>query len=213
MSTAVEKTETRSAEPASRFAILKAASEEFALKGYAGARTERIATTAGVKHTLLFYYFKTKEQLYRAVIETVFSEWNSRVSRALNSEGSAQQRMLVYVNSYFDFIEEFPLSPKLVQQEHMRQNSELSEQLSSLVERYVRPVHRKLVTLLREGISNGSFYDVDIEHCLHSISALIIFYFTGNLAVESVERVQVHPRLIALRRKAVLDFISRAIFR
>ena len=212
MPTAVEKPGTKSTEPASRLSILKAAAEEFALRGYAGARTERIASIAGVKHTLLFYYFKTKEQLYGAVIETVFSEWNRRVGQALNSEESARERLLAYVNSYFDFIAEFPLSPKLVQQEQMRQDSEGFEQLRRLVERYVRPVHRKLVTVLREGISNGSFHDVDIEHCLHSLSALITFYFTGNLTVESLEGVQIHPRRIEVRRKAVVDFLIRAIF-
>ncbi|HWR16077.1 MAG TPA: TetR/AcrR family transcriptional regulator [Terriglobales bacterium] len=213
MPAVVERTTTKSAEPTSRMAILKAATEEFALKGYAGARTEGIANAAGVNHTLLFYHFKSKEQLYSAVLDTVFSEWNDRVSLALDLEASAKERLLAYVDSYFDFIAEFPLSPKLVQQEHMRQSSTGSEQLHRMVERYVRPVHRKLVALLKEGVSNGDFHDVDIEHCTHSISALIIFYFTGNLAVESLEGAQVRPRRIELRRKAVIDFISRAVFR
>jgi TetR/AcrR family transcriptional regulator len=213
MPAVVERTTTKSAEPTSRMAILKAATEEFALKGYAGARTEGIANAAGVNHTLLFYHFKSKEQLYSAVLDTVFSEWNDRVSRALDLEASAKERLLAYVDSYFDFIAEFPLSPKLVQQEHMRQSSTGSDQLHRMVERYVRPVHRKLVALLKEGISNGEFHDVDIEHCIHSISALIIFYFTGNLTVESLEGVQVYPRpRIEARRKAVLDFVSRALF-
>ena len=161
MSAVVERTTTKSAEPTSRMAILKAATEEFALKGYAGARTEGIANAAGVNHTLLFYHFKTKEQLYSAVLDTVFSEWNDRVSRALDLESSAKERLLAYVDSYFDFIAEFPLSPKLVQQEHMRQSSTGSDQLHRMVERYVRPVHRKLVALLKEGVCKGEF-DVDI---------------------------------------------------
>ena len=70
----VEKPIKSSAEPASRLAILRAATEEFALKGYAGARTEGIARAAGVNHGLLFYHFKTKEQLYSEVLEDIFSE-------------------------------------------------------------------------------------------------------------------------------------------
>lgn len=213
MPAVVERTTTKSAEPTSRMAILKAATEEFALKGYAGARTEGIANAAGVNHTLLFYHFKSKEQLYCAVLETVFSEWNDRVSRGLDLEAPAKERLLAYVDSYFDFIAEFPLSPKLVQQEHMRQGNTGSDHLHRMVERYVRPVHRKLVALLKEGVSRGEFHDVDIEHCIHSISALIIFYFTGNVTVESLEGVQVYPRpRIEARRKAVLDFVARALF-
>jgi TetR/AcrR family transcriptional regulator len=209
----VEKPIKSSAEPARRLAILRAATEEFALKGYAGARTEGIARAAGVNHTLLFYHFKTKEQLYNEVLEDIFAEWFERVSRALDRKASAQERLLTYVNSYFDFIAESPLAPKLVQQEQLRQCGASSERLHRMVEPYIRPVQRKLVALLKEGISSGEFHDLDIEHCIHSISALIVFYFTNNLAVESLEGVELCPRRrIEARRKAVLDFVSKALF-
>lgn len=213
MIAAVEKSIKSSAEPASRLAILRAATEEFALKGYAGARTEGIARAAGVNHTLLFYHFKTKEQLYSEVLEDIFSAWFERVSGALDRKASAQERMLAYVNSYFDFIAESPLAPKLVQQEQLRQCSASSEHLQRMVEPYIRPVQRKLMALLKEGISTKEFHDVDIEHCIHSLSALVVFYFTNNLAVESLEGVDLCPRRrIEARRKAVLDFVSKALF-
>ncbi len=209
-----EKPTKTSAEPASRLAILRAATEEFALKGYAGARTEAIARLAKVNHTLLFYHFKSKEQLYREVLESIFSEWFERASRALDEKGPAQQRLLAYVNCYFDFIAESPLAPKLVQHEQLRQGIAGSEHLHKMVEPYIRPVHRKLVALLKEGISSGEFHDLDIEHCIESILGLIVFYFTNNLAVESLHGVELCPRRrIEARRKAVLDFVSKALFR
>jgi AcrR family transcriptional regulator len=215
MSAIAEKVPARNkgGENSSRLAILRAGGEEFALKGFAGARTETIAALAGVKHTLVFYHFKTKEQLYSSVLEIMFSEWNVRVGPALAIEASPKERLLAYIDSYFDFIAEFPLSPKLVQQEQMRQSSTSADQLHRMVERYVRPIHRKLVALLKEGVALREFYDVDIEHCVHSISALITFYFTGGLTVESLEGAQVRPRRIELRRKAVVEFVSRAVFR
>ena len=209
----VEKSIRTSAEPARRGAILRAATEEFALKGYAGARTEGIARAAGVKHTLLFYHFKTKEHLYHEVLEEIFSTWFERVSRALDREASAQERLLTYVNSYFDFIADCPLAPKLVQQEQLRQGGEGSERLRRMAEPYIRPVRRKLTTLLKEGISGGEFNELDVEQCIHSISGLIVYYFTNNLAVETLEGVELCPRRrIQARRKAVLDFVSKALF-
>jgi len=38
----------------------------------AGARTEQIAEEAGVNKALLYYYFKSKEDLYAAALESVF---------------------------------------------------------------------------------------------------------------------------------------------
>ena len=200
--------------PDTRLSILTAATETFARKGYAGARTEQIARAAGVKHTLVFYYFKSKEGLYRAVLVNVFSEWANRVSCALNKEGSPKQRLLTYINSYFDYIEEFWWVPRLVQQEQLRHEGGGTGRLQKLVEPYVQPVRHSLADLLREGISAGVFRNVDVEHCLHSISALIVFYFTRSEAVQSLEQGKAEVRgHIAERRRAVLDFVAAALFR
>ena len=53
----------------SRERILAAAREEFGLRGFAGARTQRIAEGAGVNKQLLFYYFGSKRGLYEAVLQ------------------------------------------------------------------------------------------------------------------------------------------------
>ncbi|MEU2102865.1 TetR family transcriptional regulator [Nocardia sp. NPDC019255] len=47
--------------------LLEAAMEEFAAKGYAGARVSDIAQRAGVNKQLITYYFGGKEGLYRAL--------------------------------------------------------------------------------------------------------------------------------------------------
>ena len=44
--------------------ILKAAEEEFQTKGFAGATTTSIAERAGVTHTMLHYYFRTKKNIF-----------------------------------------------------------------------------------------------------------------------------------------------------
>jgi AcrR family transcriptional regulator len=51
--------------------IVSAALEEFAAKGFAGTRLEDVAARAGVSKGLPYLYFKTKEELFKAVIKTV----------------------------------------------------------------------------------------------------------------------------------------------
>jgi len=51
--------------------IADAAFEVFAEKGYAGARVEEVAKRAGVSKGLLYLYFRTKEELFKAVIMSV----------------------------------------------------------------------------------------------------------------------------------------------
>jgi AcrR family transcriptional regulator len=51
--------------------IVSAALEEFAAKGYAATRLEDVASRAGVSKGLPYLYFKTKEELFKAVIKAV----------------------------------------------------------------------------------------------------------------------------------------------
>lgn len=100
-----------------------------------------------------------------------------------------------------------------MQQEQLRHEGTEAGRLRKLVERYSHPVHQKLTNLIREGISTAAFRDVDVEHCLHSISALIVFYFTRGSSVRALERGEHEVRRqIARRRKAVLDFVTAALF-
>ena len=55
----------------SRAAILEAARTEFAAKGLTGARVNVIAARAGVNKQLIYYYFGSKDDLYRNALESV----------------------------------------------------------------------------------------------------------------------------------------------
>jgi len=48
--------------------IMAAAQKEFAASGFAGARTDAIACRAHVNERMIFYCFKSKEGLYRAIL-------------------------------------------------------------------------------------------------------------------------------------------------
>jgi AcrR family transcriptional regulator len=52
-----------------RRGILRAAEECFAASGFAGATTRRVAALAGVNVATLHYHFRSKEKLYRAVLD------------------------------------------------------------------------------------------------------------------------------------------------
>lgn len=61
------KTRERDAE-VTREAILDAAEQQFAEKGFDGARVDAIAAASGYNKALIFHYFDGKEELYRTLI-------------------------------------------------------------------------------------------------------------------------------------------------
>src|SRR5204863_3952029 len=54
--------------------ILAAAFHEFASKGFAGARVDRIAARAGINKRMLYHYFGNKEGLFREVLRRKMTE-------------------------------------------------------------------------------------------------------------------------------------------
>ncbi len=65
--------------------ILAAAASEFAARGYAGARVDRIARRARVNKAMLYYHFGSKQALYRALLRATFTQAASRLHAVADS--------------------------------------------------------------------------------------------------------------------------------
>jgi TetR/AcrR family transcriptional regulator len=211
---AASKMGTRGQPAASRAAILRAAAEEFAEHGIAGARTEAIAREAKVNKALLYYYFKDKETLYGAVLDNAFSGLKGTVFSVLDSNLPPREKIMKYVGTYFDFIASNQVYPKLMQREMMRAREGHSPHIDKLVKNYFQPIFARVSELLREGMVEGEFRKIDPAHFIPSMVAMIIFYFSSAPVMRKIVRFNpLAPEHVAERRAAVLDFISAALFR
>ncbi|HYK87424.1 MAG TPA: TetR/AcrR family transcriptional regulator, partial [Acidobacteriota bacterium] len=124
----------------SRAAILQAAAQEFAEYGIAGARTDAIARQAKVNKALLYYYFKDKETLYGAVLDSAFSGLKATVFRVLDSDQPPREKFLTYVGTYFDFVAANQVYPKLMQREMMRAREGQSPHIEKVMKNYLQPI-------------------------------------------------------------------------
>jgi TetR/AcrR family transcriptional regulator len=200
--------------PGAEELILQAALREFAEEGYAGARTEHIARAARVNVALVFYYFKSKDLLYGAVLERIFSDWVKIVEKPLTRSAPPSEKLLDFVSTYFDFVAAAPERPRLVQQEMMRRGRVGSPHIRRLVQKYIKAVHMRVRRLVREGIAAGQFHDVDPENTVYSITGLITFYFASAPVVELLGGRNPVSRARIERRKAeVLKLIRNGLLK
>lgn len=72
-----------------RRALLAAARQLFAERGYAAASSEEIVGLAGVTRGALYHHFKDKRDLFRAVVEEIEQEIDERVLGVMDAGGSA----------------------------------------------------------------------------------------------------------------------------
>ena len=189
--------------------ILRAAEENFAERGLAGARTGAIARAARVNKALLYYYFSSKEELHRFTLNTLFQQLHAQMNAALDEPGTPRQQLLRYINSYFDFMTAHPNYPRLFERELTSEKP----QLAGLVREHLRPLHQRLTAVIRAGIAKGEFRRVEPRHTIFNLVAITVFYFAAAPVLTEVWKCDpLTPRLVAARRRAILDFVEHALF-
>src|SRR5215470_6207402 len=105
----------RTADPARVQRMIDAAAQLFARRPYHEVRMDDIAAQAGVAKGTLYLHFKTKEDLYLALIvngvQRLFEEVREKVGRP----GTAEERLLVFVREGVGFFDRQPYVLDLIQ--------------------------------------------------------------------------------------------------
>ena len=74
----------------------------FAERGYAGAGTEEIVRHAGVTRGALYYHYRDKQDLFRAVVEDLQQELMQRVQAAAGAEADPWERLRAGMHAFLD---------------------------------------------------------------------------------------------------------------
>ena len=193
--------------------ILNAALQEFSANGLVGARTERIAGSAGVNKALLYYYFESKEKLYLAALEMIADKIRQRSLAVLQQDVSPGERLVRAALDHFDRILAQHEFQSLMQQEMMRHHKGEPGAMPLLVERVFAPLQEIYQATLREGIETGELIDVyQLQMQLVALGANV-FYFLSAPVWRLVRPTEpLAPEVLAQRRVALVEFLGQAVF-
>jgi len=210
--TAPVRTQTERADQ-TRARILDAAVRQFSANGLAGARTEQIAEEAGVNKALLYYYYKSKEELYAAALEAVIESVRADSVNVLEANVSAGERIVQIVLRNFDRSYSHPSLRTLMQQEMVRLHQGEEHRMARMAEMFVRPMWDKLEEVLKEGIASGELISVDPSQMRYAVLGANLNYFLSapltrlTLGTDPLER-----RALEFRRQKAIEFLGQAIF-
>jgi AcrR family transcriptional regulator len=149
--------------------ILAAALDSFAERGFAATRLEDVASRAGISKGTLYLYFKSKEELFKAVVRETLLPNLARVEAMVGTfEGptaSLLERLLLTIAGILG--SRIGTIPKLVIAE--------AGNFPELARFYLdEVVHRGLGligTILRRGIERGEFRPVDVDRTVFCVIA------------------------------------------
>ena len=196
-----------------RARILEAATTEFSANGLAGARTERIAESAGVNKALLYYYFRNKNDLYRAALEEVAERVSLSSMSLLEQESAAGERLLRAALNHFDRIYSQPVFQTLLQQEMIRLRQGEANALSPLVDKLFRPMSERMLAAAEEGIRSGELIPVESSHLIYATLGPNVLYFLSAPMMRLIaDGDPFDPSALEFRRKAAVEYLGLAMF-
>jgi AcrR family transcriptional regulator len=160
--------------------IADAAFAAFAENGYAGTRIDDVARRAGVSKGLMYLYFKTKEELFKAVIKNVvIRRVDSLIEMVETSELSAEEFLR---GPLLEFMKKIPGSPVAVV---IRLLLSEGPRHPDLVDYYWENVVNRGLTaislFIERGVERGEFRRTAVNDLPHLFLAPVMLSMIWNL--------------------------------
>lgn len=99
--------------------IIEAARKLFSEKGFEGVSMEDIAQASGVRKSLIYYYFPSKEVLFEEVWIKVIDELENEVFSDVENEGSIVKIIKKVIKRYVEFVMNKEELSKLIARERL----------------------------------------------------------------------------------------------
>lgn len=201
------------AEVASRDKILDAAEGLFARRGFAGVGLREVAESAGLGKSSLFHHFRSKTELYAAVVGRILDLFDQRLTSALAAGGDPRARFDRWLDNVFDTFAQYPTSARLLLRS-LFEDDDLTG--TSEEERHVDDTMRRmlgsLASLLKEGMRAGVFREASIPHMIQSLMGLTVYHFaSGEFGEELVGGSLFSPAAVRRRKEEVKALLYQGL--
>lgn len=191
--------------------ILDVATQEFARKGFSGARIDEIAARTSTSKRMLYYYFTDKEGLFVAVLEAAYQRIRS-IENTLDLEHlGPEEALTTLVGFTFDYQNANPDFIRLVMVENIHDGVHLkrSGAIHDLNVTVIDAIRRLYQRGVAEGVFRKGLDPIDIHM---SISALCFFNVSNRATFSLIfSRDMSSPKALAKRRAIVVETILRSV--
>lgn len=187
--------------------VLAAARKVFALRGFSGTSVREVAEAARVNKAMIYYYFKDKEDLYRAVLSDSFAAmkdiWEHDVFK-----GNAPARLKIqkYIEGFISFQHKNEDLRKILAMEFSTAGAK-SDNLKWIAKRYFAKNHAFLIKILEAGMQSGELKRVNPLMAVVALIGMIIHSFIYMPIAPYIQKKKVDMSVSKLG-----DFVTEIFF-
>jgi AcrR family transcriptional regulator len=181
--------------------ITQAALEAFAEKGYSATRVEEVAKRAGVSKGLLYLYFRTKEELFKAVIRSAIVPRIDALKIAIEDTDLTAEEFLR--GPFLELIKKLPDSPaRIVVRLMVAEGPKHPDLTEYYCEQVVSVGVEALSRLIRLGVNRGEFRKSSLDEFPQLLVAPALMsmiwktLFQRHLPIDTDKLLETHIDLI-----------------
>ena len=162
-------------------AILAAALEVFATHGFRGATLDQIADAAGISKPNLLYYFASKEEVHRMLLERQLDTWLEPL-RHLDPAGDPRAEIAAYIRRKLEMARDFPRESRLFAGEILQGAPHIADVLRGPLKTLVDAK----AEVIRGWAAAGRIAPVDPHHLIVSIWAATQHYADFDAQLDAI---------------------------
>lgn len=161
--------------------ILEAALEVFSTFGFRGATIDQIADMAGMSKPNLLYYFRTKEDIHRLLIERLLVTWLDPL-RAMKPEGDPVAEIRSYIRRKLEMARDYPRESRLFANELLQG----APRIADVLEGPLKELVDEKAGVIRQWSREGRLAPCDPYHLIFAIWATTQHYADFDAQVRAV---------------------------
>jgi len=145
--------------PIKKDLIADAALACFLTSGYSGTTMDDIVKASGISKGGIYWYFKSKDEIFLYIIEKCFNDWNKELAIRLKKDDPAT----VALGKFVDYFLEVIVAPVLALTHefiiHIKDKAALNKAYT-----YISNVNKNVIKkIIQDGITKGEFKAVNPE--------------------------------------------------
>ena len=194
------KNEFSALEPNTRERLLETATELFAEKGYAGTSVREIVDQAGVSKPVLYYYFKSKEGLFYAILEWAADIQQKILDEIFSTSGTVLDRFIFFYRGVYEGVQQYQNLHKMIHGLIYGPPQGAPEYDFPNYQRHMFDAVKRIYT---NGLAAGEVKPADEDEVAFLVLSLIDFSLNMNQVLPELADPQRPERLLRLAFKGL----------
>jgi TetR/AcrR family transcriptional regulator len=161
--------------------ILRAAEKVFAEAGFGGATMQLIADVAGLPKANLHYYFTSKEELYRKVVQNIFEIW-LHAAQSMDNAAGPIEGIGAYIDAKMEISRRHADGSKVWASDVMHGAPVIQDYLETTL----RDWTDGRIAIIQRWINDGQMAPVNPRHLLYMLWATTQHYADFGHQIETL---------------------------